>query len=57
MPEQTIKTFPLTVTEAWLDEVEKARDKSETKHSFILTAVKNEIEKRKDGFSIIREDD
>ena len=56
MPDSTIKTFPLTVTEKWLDEIENYREKHESKHSFILAAVKNEIEKRKRGFSILKED-
>ncbi|HSH25118.1 MAG TPA: hypothetical protein VLA13_06235 [Massilibacterium sp.] len=52
-----IKTFPLTVTDEWLEQVEKARTKSESKHEFILKAVKNEIQKRKDGYDIIKEDE
>lgn len=38
------KTFPLTVTEEWLNKVEKAKDKHESKHEFIIRAVDKEIE-------------
>ena len=44
----TSKTFPLTVNQNWLDEVEDARHKSESKHDFILKAVQKEIQNRKE---------
>lgn len=55
MKKPVIKTFPLTVTQEWLDDVEKHREKSESKHDFILKAVRNEIKNRKEGITIIRE--
>lgn len=39
------KTFPLTVTPEWLDKVEKAKDKYESKHEFIIRAVDEKIKK------------
>lgn len=41
------KTFPLTVTQDWLDEVEKALKTHESKHEFIVTAVNKLIKERK----------
>lgn len=41
-----IKTFPLTVSESWLERVDKARVKDESKHLFILRAVENELKRR-----------
>lgn len=43
---RTTRTFPLRVDQEWLDKVEKYRDKSETKHEFVLKAVKKEINRR-----------
>lgn len=42
-----IKRFPLTVTEDWLNNVEKHCQEHETKHDFIIRAVYNEILRRK----------
>lgn len=41
------KTFPLTVTPEWLDEVEKKLKKHESKHEFIIKAVNKEMKLRK----------
>lgn len=41
------KTFPLTVTKEWLDNVEQYRTKHESKHDFILNSVRNEVQARK----------
>lgn len=49
------KTFPLRVSEDFLDAVEKARHKSESKHDFITTAVLNEIKRRKKGYDLLDE--
>lgn len=38
------KTFPLTVTQDFLDRVERARKKSQSKHDFIVKAVEEKIE-------------
>lgn len=31
-----IKTFPLTVTEDWLNKLEECKDEHESKHNFII---------------------
>lgn len=52
----SLRVFPLRVNQEWLDSVEKARSKHESKHEFILFAVEELIKQRKEGFDIIRED-
>lgn len=42
----TAKTFPLRVNQKWLDDIEKVRHKSESKHDFILNAVQKEVKRR-----------
>lgn len=39
------KTFPLRVNERWLDRVDAARDKHESKHEYILKAVEEKLRK------------
>lgn len=41
-----VKSFPLRVTDEWLDEVENAKKESESKHDFIIEAVEEKINKR-----------
>lgn len=38
-----IKTFPLKVTEDWLDEIEDKKDENESKHDFIIKAVDEKL--------------
>lgn len=42
-----IKTFPLTVTESWLDKLGKAVNLSneESKHEFLIKAAEEKIER------------
>jgi hypothetical protein len=40
------KTFPLRVTQEWLDKVDEARDKKESKHEFIINAANKQIKER-----------
>lgn len=45
----TPRTFPLRVNQRWLDEIDTYRHKHESKHDFILKAVEDLKNKRKEG--------
>lgn len=53
----TQRTFPLRVNQEWLDRIDDTRDRKESKHAFVLTAVEREITRRKAGFDITNEED
>lgn len=55
MADTKIKTFPLTVTQEWLDKLDKAKKHYESKHDFIIRAVNEKVKLIESGNEITYE--